>query len=63
MLWLGRWWSIELSISRDYFESEDVLFEEILLDELFQILPKGPEVNDLVSLAAMVRAIFFYSGK
>ena len=53
-MWLGRWWSIELSISRDYFESEDVLFEEILLDELFQVLLKGLTVDDLVSLTVMV---------
>jgi len=33
------------------------------LDELFQILPEGPTVDDLVSLAIMVGAIFFYFKK
>ena len=33
MLWLGRWWSVELSGSESCFESDDVLFEEALLDE------------------------------
>jgi len=52
-----------LSGSGGYFGSKYVLFEKILLDELFQILPEGPSVNDLVSITVMVRAIFLCSKK
>jgi len=62
VLW-DRRWSIEISESRGCFESEDVLFEETLLDELFQILKEGPLMDGLVSLAIIVGAIFFCSGK
>jgi len=34
-----------------------------LLDKLFQVLPEGSAVDDLVSLAIMVGAIFFCSEK
>jgi len=50
VLWLGRWWSTELSGSRGCFHSEDVLFEETLLDELFQVLQEGPLVDGLCPL-------------
>ena len=62
VLW-DRRWSIERSESRGCFESEDVLFEETLLDELFQILKEGPLMDGLVSLTVMVGAIIFYFGK
>ena len=50
-----------MSGSRGYFESEDVLFEEILLD--IQILLEGPTVDGLGSLTIMVGAIFFHFRK
>ena len=62
-LWLDRRWSIELSGFEGCFGIEDVLFEEILLDELFQVLSEGPTMNGLVSLVVIVGAIFFYSRK
>ena len=49
--------------SRGYFESKDVLFEEALLDELFQVFPKGTTMDDHVSLSGMIGAIFFCSEK
>ena len=63
MLWLDRWWSIELSGSKDCFGSEDVLFEEPLLDELFHVLQGGPAMDSLMSLAVMIGAIIFCSEK
>ena len=63
MLWLDRRWSIELSGSGGCFGGEDVLFEETLLDELLQVLPEGPVMDGLVSLAVIVGEIFFHSGK
>jgi len=61
VLWLDKRWNIDLSGSRGYFESEDVLFEEILLD--IQILLEGPTVDGLGSLTIMVGAIFFHFRK
>jgi len=46
-----------------YFGSKDVLFEEILVDELFQVLLEGPTVDGLVPLTVMVIGIFFCSEK
>jgi len=60
---LSRQWSAELSGSGGYFRSKNVLFEEALLDELFQVLSEGPVVDGLVSLAVMVGVIFFCSEK
>ena len=34
-----------------------------MLDEFFQLLLEGPIVDDLLSLAVMIGAIFFCSGK
>ena len=44
-------------------QEKDVLFEEALSNELFQVLLESPAVNDLVSLTVMIRAIFFCSEK
>jgi len=63
VLWLDRRWSIGLSGSKGYFGSEDVHFEETLLDELFHVLPEGPTMHGLMSLAIIVEAIFFCSVK
>jgi len=63
VLWLVRRWRIELSGSGDCFGSEDVLFEETLLDKLFQVLPEGPAMDSLLSLAVIIEAIFFCFGK
>ena len=57
VLWLGRWKAC-LSGSGGCFECENVLFEKILLDKLFQVFPEGPTVDDLVSLGVMVGSIF-----
>ena len=62
VLWLGRW-SACLSGFRGCFESKDVLFEKVLLDEFFQVLPEGPAVDGHVSLTIMIRSIFFCSRK
>jgi len=62
-LWLGRWWCIKLYESGGSLESEDVLFEETLLDELFQVLLEGRIVDGLVSLSVMVGAVFFHFEK
>ena len=59
----GYAWSVELSRSGGSFESENVLFEEALLDDFFKILLEGPVVDGLVSLAVIIRAIFFCSRK
>ena len=62
VLWLNRRRGIELSGSEGYFGSENVLFEEILLDELFQVLLEDPTVDGLVPLVVTIGAIFFCSG-
>ena len=56
-------WSVWLFGFGGCFRSKDVLFEEALLDELFQILLDVIVVDSFMSLTVMVRAIFFYSGK
>jgi len=63
VLWLGRRGALSCLNPKGCFGSEDVLFEEILLDELFQVLSEGPTMNGLVSLVVIVGAIFFYSRK
>ena len=62
VLWLDRW-SAWLSGSEGCFRNKDALFEEVLLDELFQILSEGLAMDSLVSLTFMIRAIFFCSRK
>ena len=42
---------------------KDVLFEEAILDKLFQVLPEGPTMDDLVSLTVMIGEIFLCSGE
>jgi len=52
---------VELSGSEGCFRSEDILFEEVLLDQLSQVLLEGPAVDCRVSLAVMIGAIVFCS--
>ena len=63
VLWLDRRWSIELFRSGGYFGSEDILFKDNLLDELFQVFSEGLIIDGLLSLAVMVGTIFFYFRK
>ena len=42
---------------RNRLGSEDVLFEEALLDELFQVSSEGPAMDGLVPLAVVVGAV------
>jgi len=44
---------------RNHLGSEDVLLEETLLDELFQVSLRGPAVDGLVPLTVMVRVVLF----
>ena len=59
MLWLGRRWRVELSGSKGYFSSEDVLFEKTLLVEPFSVLPEGLAMDSFVSLTVMTGVIIF----
>jgi len=52
-----------LSGSGGCFGCEDIFFEEVLADELFQVLSEAPAMDGLVPLAVMVGAIFFCSKK
>ena len=63
MFWLGRRWSVELSRSGGCFRDEDVFSKKALLDELFQALSEGRVMDDPVSFAILVGAIFFCSEK
>jgi len=44
-------------LSRNRLESEDVLLEEGLLDEVFQVSSESPAVDSLVPLIVVVRAV------
>jgi len=50
---------LSILLSENCFGSEDILFEEVLLDELFQIPSEGPTMVDLVPFAVMVATVFF----
>jgi len=41
------------------FRIEDILFKKVLFYKLLQVLPEGPVVDGLVSLAFMIGAVFF----
>ena len=43
--------------------SEDVLFKEALLDELFQVPSKGPTMDSFVPFTFVIRAVFFLPEK
>jgi len=45
-------------LSGNHLGSEDVLFEEALLDEFLQVPSEGPTLNDFVSLTLVEGAIF-----
>jgi len=47
-------------MSENCLESEDVLFEEALLDELFQVPSEAPTIDGLVSFTLVVGAYFSY---
>jgi len=55
---MDRQWRVKLSGFGGCFESEDVLFEEILLDKPFHVLPEGPSMDNLVFLIVIIAAIF-----
>ena len=50
-------------MSENFLGSKDVLFEEALLDELFQIPSEGPTIDDLVPFTFVVGAVFLRPGK
>jgi len=45
------------------FRSEDILFKEALIYDLLQVLPEGPTMDGLMSLAFVVRTIFLWPGE
>ena len=49
-------------MSGNCFGSEDVLFEEALLDKLFQVPSEGPTGNGLVPFAVMIEQYFYDLG-
>ena len=44
-------------------QSEDVLFEEALVDKFFQVPPEALAVDDMVSFTVMIRTVFFCFAK
>ena len=54
VLLLGRW---GVRLLQNCLGHKDVLLEEALLDEFFQISLEGQAMDDLVSLAVMERAV------
>ena len=62
MLWLERRQSARLSGSGDCFGCEDILLEEALEDEFFQISLEALTMDDFVPLTIVVRAVLFCSG-
>jgi len=60
---LGRRRIIRLPCIGGYLQGKDVLFEKVLADKFFQVLPEAYAVNGLVPLTVMVRTIFFRSGE
>jgi len=52
-----------LSESRDCFRCENILLEEALADELFQLLLEASIMDGFVSLAVVVEAVLFCSGR
>ena len=53
VLFLGRW---GVRPPRNHLRSEDILLEEVLLDELYQVSLEGPAMDGLVPLTVVVRA-------
>ena len=49
-------------MSKRDFRSEDVLFKEVLFYELLYVLPEGPAMDGLVSLAFMIEAVLVRPG-
>jgi len=45
-------------LTENCFGSEDVLFEEALVNEFFQVPSEGPAVDDLVPFAIVVGTVF-----
>ena len=62
MLGLERRWSAWLSRSRDYFGCEDILLEEALSDEFFQVPLEARAMDGLVPLDRHGRVVLFCSG-
>jgi len=48
---------------KNYLGSEDVFFEEALLDELFQVPLEGLTMDGLVPFTSVVGAVFLRSEK
>jgi len=49
---------LSVQISRCGFRSEDINFKKILFYKLLQVLPEGPAVDGLVTLAFVIGAVF-----
>ena len=54
---------LSVCLPKTCFESMDVLFEEALLDELFNVPLEGPTMDGLVPFGVVVGAIFLRSEK
>jgi len=49
---------LHVLLSGNYLESKDLLFEEALLDELFQVPSEGPIMDSLMAFTFVVGAVF-----
>ena len=50
-------------LSGNCLGSEDVLFEEALLDELFQVPLEGPTIDSFMPFTVMIGAVFLQPQK
>jgi len=50
---------VEGLVVRKLIKIEDALFEEVMLNELFQVLSEGPTMNDFVTFRFVIGAVFF----
>ena len=60
MLWLRR---LCVQGSGCCFGRGDIFFKDALLNELFQVLSKGPTMDGLVSFGFVIGAVLFRVGK
>ena len=61
ILWFERRPSAWLSKSGDCFGYEDILLEEALADELFQVPSEAPKLDGLVPFIVVVGVVLFCS--
>jgi len=51
---------MRIRLLENYLESENALFEEALLDELFQVPSEGPTVDSLMPFIFVIGAVFLW---